>query len=82
MTRVLRPPKRVAVEVSRADLPVRVKLGDHYEPVNIIEQWRVAERWWQDPIDRSYVKVMGESWIVVLYHDHITGDWFLERIVD
>ena len=28
------------------------------------------------------VKVMGESWIVLIYRDHITGDWFLERIFD
>jgi len=82
VTRVLRPPKRVGVHASDTGVPLRVKVDDCYEPVNIIEQWRVDERWWHTPVDRSYVKVMGESWIVLIYRDHITGDWFLERIFD
>jgi len=82
VTRVLRPPKRVGVVLSDAGDPTRVKVGEYYEPVNIIEQWRVDERWWHTPIDRSYVKVMGESWIVLIFQDLFTGDWFLERIFD
>jgi hypothetical protein len=50
--------------------------------VNVVEQFRVSERWWNDPIDRAYMKVVGSTWIILIFHDLLSGDWFLERIFD
>jgi hypothetical protein len=33
-------------------------------------------------MDRAYVKVVGPSWLVLIFQDLFTGDWFLERIFD
>ena len=48
----------------------------------VIEQWRVSERWLNSPIDRAYAKVIGQAWIILIFQDLFTGDWFLERIFD
>ena len=79
---MLRPPKRIDVTLDSAGRPTIVRLDRNFDHVSVVEEWRVSERWLANPIDRSYVKVMGERWIVLIYHDHITGDWFLERIFD
>ena len=42
----------------------------------------MSERWLSTPMDRAYVKVVGPSWLVLIFQDLFTGDWFLERIFD
>ena len=82
MTRVLRPPKRIDVVLDQSGLPAVVRIGRESDRVNVIEQFRVNERWWSDPIDRAYMKVVGPTWIILIFHDLLSGDWFLERIFD
>ena len=82
MTRVLRPPKRIDVVLDQSGLPAVVRIGRDSDRVNVIEQFRVNERWWSDPIDRAYMKVVGPTWLVLIFQDLFTGDWFLERIFD
>jgi hypothetical protein len=59
-----------------------VRIGRDSDRVNVVEQFRVSERWWNDPIDRTYMKVVGSTWIILIFHDLLSGDWFLERIFD
>lgn len=82
MTRVLRPPKRIDVVLDGSGLPAVVRIGRDSDRVNVVEQFRVSERWWNDPIDRTYMKVVGSTWIILIFHDLLSGDWFLERIFD
>jgi hypothetical protein len=82
VTRVLRPPKRIDVVLDGSGLPDVVRIGRDSDRVNVVEQFRVSERWWNDPIDRTYMKVVGSTWIILIFHDLLSGDWFLERIFD
>jgi hypothetical protein len=82
VTRVLRPPKRIDVVLDGSGLPAVVRIGRDSDRVNVVEQFRVSERWWNDPIDRTYMKVVGSTWIILIFHDLLSGDWFLERIFD
>ena len=82
MTRILRPPKRIDVVLDGSGLPAVVRIGRDSDRVNVVEQFRVSERWWNDPIDRTYMKVVGSTWIILIFHDLLSGDWFLERIFD
>jgi hypothetical protein len=79
---VLRPPKRIDVVRDGSGLPAVVRIGRDSDRVNVVEQFRVSERWWNDPIDRTYMKVVGSTWIILIFHDLLSGDWFLERIFD
>ena len=82
MTRVLRPPKRIDVVLDGSGLPAVVRIGRDSDRVNVVEQFRVSERWLANPIDRAYMKVVGSTWIILIFHDLLSGDWFLERIFD
>ena len=79
---MLRPPKRIDVVLDGSGLPAVVRIGRDSDRVNVVEQFRVSERWWNDPIDRTYMKVVGSTWIILIFHDLLSGDWFLERIFD
>ena len=82
MTRVLRPPKRIDVTLDSAGRPRIVRLDRDFDHVSVVEEWRVSERWLANPIDRAYVKVVGPTWLALIFQDLFTGDWFLERIFD
>lgn len=82
MTRVLRPPKRIEVTLNSTGRPRIVRLDRNFDHVLVVEEWRVSERWLERPIDRAYVKVVGASWLALIFQDLFTGDWFLERIFD
>ena len=82
MTRVLRPPKRIDVTLDDAGHPAIVRIDRDAGRVVVIEQWHVSERWLNSPIDRAYAKVIGQAWIILIFQDLFTGDWFLERIFD
>ena len=79
---MLRPPKRIDVTLDDAGLPAILRIDRDAGRVVVIEQWRVSERWLNQPIDRLYVKVAGSAWLILIFHDLLTGDWFLERIFD
>jgi len=50
--------------------------------VQVVERWRISERWWPQPIDREYLRVTGPGWLALIFHDLLSGGWFLERIYD
>lgn len=81
MTRLLRTPRRVRV-VAEEHLPRAVEVGGKMERVELLEAWRVSEPWWPEPIDRDYAKVAGPNWMLVLFRDRQSGEWFIERVID
>ena len=79
---MLRPPKRIDVTLDSSGRPRIVRLDRHFDHVSVVEEWRFSERCLATPIYRAYVKVVGSTWLVLIFQDLFTGDWFLERIFD
>jgi hypothetical protein len=43
------------------------------------EVWRIDDEWWRELIARTYYEVVHEGGgRVVLFLDHVTGEWFVQ----
>jgi hypothetical protein len=82
MTRVMRPPTRLRVIAGDDGVPTAIEVAGRMTPIEIVERWRVSERWWPQPIDREYAKVIGPGWLLLIFRDLIGGGWFMERVFD
>ena len=82
MTRLLREHPEIEVELDEVGRLVAFRWNGRREAIEVCNRWRVAERWWRDPIERDYVKVVGTRWLALLYLDRRTGRWHLERVYD
>jgi hypothetical protein len=72
----------IEVETTADGRVVAIRWNGRREPVEVCNRWRVSERWWRDPIERDYMKVVGSRWLALVYLDRISGTWHLERIYD
>jgi hypothetical protein len=53
--------------------------------VEVCNRWRVHTRWWEpaEAVWREYLKVTTDSgFLCLIYHDLVSGGWFLSRIYD
>jgi hypothetical protein len=51
--------------------------------VQVLERWRVDERWWQGRAWREYFTLLTASGLLLtLYHDVAGGAWYLQRLYD
>ena len=82
MTRVMRPAAALRVRDSAAGILESIELFGVVSEVQVVERWRISERWWPQPIDREYLRVTGPGWLALIFHDLLSGGWFLERIYD
>ena len=82
MTRVMRPATALRVHEGAAGIPESIELFGVVSAVQVVERWRISERWWPQPIDREYLRVTGPGWLALIFHDLLSGGWFLERIYD
>lgn len=49
----------------------------------IINCWRIYDRWWYRSVARDYFKLTTtDGWLVVLYFDWSDHAWYLERLQD
>ena len=49
----------------------------------IAHRWRVDEDWWRGRICRDYYKLYTDSgYLVVIFQDLLTRQWYLERLYD
>lgn len=49
----------------------------------IPRQWRVDMEWWRVRIWRDYYKLVTDSGLlVIVYHDLVTDDWYLQQLFD
>lgn len=54
--------------------------GHKHTVTKVSRRWRVDDFWWRKRIWREYFKLATHSrMLVVVYHDLVTGQWFLER---
>lgn len=78
-------PEGAPIEVQATDgVPAAFRWQGRRQRVQTIaEQWIVHDEWWRDEIWRHYfqVETSGEL-LCILYHDLLTGAWFLERVYD
>lgn len=82
VTRLLRHPTPLRVRQDADGLPTSIELFGRVSHVQVVERWRISERWWPDPIDRDYLRVTGPGWLALIFHDLLAGGWFLERLYD
>ncbi len=82
VTRLLREHPSIDAELDDAGRLVAFSWNGHREPVEVCNRWRVEESWWREPIARDYFKVVGRSWLALVYLDRVAGTWHLERLYD
>ena len=82
MTRLLREHPLVDAELDPEGRLVAIGWNGRLEPVEVCNRWRVDESWWREPIARDYFKVVGRSWLALVYHDRAARTWHLERLFD
>ncbi len=45
----------------------------------MLDQWRIDDEWWREPIARTYYSIILESGIhLTAYHDLMLDRWFLQ----
>jgi hypothetical protein len=82
MTRLLREHPAIDAELDGDGRLVAIRWNGRREPVEVCNRWRVDESWWREPIARDYFKVVGRSWLALVYLDRMAGTWHLERLYD
>jgi len=57
--------------------------GQDHGIQKVANRWLVDEEWWKKRIWREYFKVITYSGLLMLvYHDLLTGQWYLQRLYD
>jgi hypothetical protein len=85
MSRLFAPPRKVHVQADDRGEPSRLAWRGRWEPVRVSNRWRLEDDWWRQggEIVRAYYKVRTASATVcVLFRDEVSGDWYLEKILD
>jgi hypothetical protein len=82
VTRLLHEHPEIGVETGPDGRLVAIRWNGRREPVEVCNRWRVDEAWWRGPIARDYFKVVGGSWLALVYLDRVDGTWHLERLYD
>ena len=82
MTRLLREHPVIDADLDADGRLIAIRWNGHQETVEVCNHWRVEESWWREPIARDYFKVVGRSWLALVYRDRIAGTWHLERLYD
>jgi hypothetical protein len=82
VTRLLREHPSIEVELDAMGAIAAIRWAGRREPVEVCNRWRIEEQWWREPIAREYFKVVGRSWLALVYLDRMDGTWHLERVYD
>jgi hypothetical protein len=82
VTRLLREHPSIEVELDGMGAIAAIRWAGRREPVEVCNRWRIEEQWWREPIAREYFKVVGRSWLALVYLDRMDGTWHLERVYD
>jgi hypothetical protein len=79
-------PEGLPVEVSADPLgtPLRFTWAEQLHLVDqVARRWRLDEEWWYVRIWREYFKLTTQTGLlVVLFHDLLTDQWYLQRLYD
>lgn len=83
MTRLWSSGVRIQVWLNGVS-PARLRWNGHVHAVQIVaNQWRVDLGWWRLRVWRDYYKLVTTSGLlVVVYHDLIGDEWYIQRVYD
>lgn len=57
--------------------------GRNHEVEYIAKQWRIDVDWWRTTVRREYYKLSTtDGLLVIIYHDLLNGQWYLQRLYD
>ncbi len=57
--------------------------GRSHRVEEITRRWRVQSDWWREPLWRDYFKLTTDSGLLlILYHDLLSEEWYIQRIYD
>ncbi len=85
MARLFVPAKKVRVQTDTAGEVSALHWQGRWERARVYNRWRLEDDWWRPggEVVREYRKLRTESSLVcVVYRDEITGEWYLEKILD
>lgn len=84
MTRLWPEGEPITVASDGNETPGSFEWQGHTHPVTgISKRWRVDEGWWRRRVWREYFKLStGSGLLVIIYHDLLTGRWYLQRLYD
>lgn len=84
MTRLFRQPRQIAVKTNDQGEPVTIyRNGRREQVVSADKRWRVKDNWWRQEVSREYFQIETASGLVgEIYHDLLSGLWYLHRIYD
>lgn len=84
MTRLWVSGKLITVTLDEQGCPTAFHWEGQRHPVQkIANQWRVDLDWWRWRIWRDYFKLTTRTGLlVVVYHDLVFDQWFLQRLYD
>lgn len=76
-------PQGVLIRVSGQPPRTFTWQGQPHAVSAIVEQWRVEVGWWGEPQRRDYYRLITrDGWLVLLFHDLLSGGWYLQRLYD
>lgn len=84
MTRLWENRQPIEVTVDESGCPVSFKWnGTAYPITRVANTWIVDTGWWLRRIWRKHYKVATRSgMLAIIYHDLVTGKWYLQQIYD
>lgn len=75
--------------------PIQVRLSDKHQPAyftwqghayqigQVTNHWRINIAWWGQHQHRDYYKLtMTNGWLVEIFCDRLTSEWYLQRVYD
>lgn len=74
----------VTVHLGATQLPEYVVWHEvRHHITHIAKQWRIDDAWWKKRIFRDYYKVTTDTgFLMLLYRNVETGDWYIQRAYD
>jgi len=84
MTRVWIQGDAITAEVDDVSSPIRFTwAGRTHNVKTVANRWRVDANWWRLRLWHEYFKLTTDTGLlVVVYHDLVDGEWYLQRLYD
>jgi len=76
--RPLNRPRPVRVHTDKTGCPTRVQTKGQWKNVgSVLDQWRIDDEWWREPISRTYFSLVLENGAhLTAYHDLMEDRWY------
>lgn len=78
--RPLNRPRPVRVRLGGAGVPVSLEIRGRWRRIgDVLDQWRIDDEWWREPISRAYFSIVLENGAhLTAYRDLMLDRWFLQ----